>query len=209
MATDSIAIPTGNFINIDDTAYDFQVAREIGASWNETDEYCGCQGYDNCWIYNEVRVDRLDSQYGANFLEFGTITTVSYKIDSSWRCQGGHRDKPDSGADENCTLQLQLKRQPLVSLHEQVYPLYWLNTPRKVIHSDPVLNRTKYSAVAIEQKGYIYAINTPEGHKSNGPGKDFSWSTTYRFSTVHYTPMHMRPGPSFWQVSGPFVFLEM
>ncbi|KAL5476380.1 hypothetical protein ACEPAI_3480 [Sanghuangporus weigelae] len=157
MATDSIAIPTGNFINIDDTAYDFQVAREIGASWNETDEYCG----RTVWILN---------------------------MEQTFWNSGGHRDKPDSGA---------------------VYPLYWLNTPRKVIHSDPVLNRTKYSAVAIEQKGYIYAINTPEGHKSNGPGKDFSWSTTYRFSTVHYTPMHMRPGPSFWQVSGPFVFLEM
>lgn len=44
----------------------------------------------------------------------------------------------------------------------QVYTGYWLNTPRKKVHGGPSLNYTSYSAVAIEQEGYIDAINTPE-----------------------------------------------
>lgn len=44
----------------------------------------------------------------------------------------------------------------------QVYTGYWLNTPRKVIHGGPYVNYTSWSAVAIEQEGYIDAINTPE-----------------------------------------------
>ena len=44
----------------------------------------------------------------------------------------------------------------------QVYTAYWLNTPRKKVHGGPSLNYTSYSAVAIEQEGYIDAINTPE-----------------------------------------------
>ena len=44
----------------------------------------------------------------------------------------------------------------------QVYTGYWLNTPRKKVHGGPSLNYSKWSAVAIEQEGYIDAINTPE-----------------------------------------------
>lgn len=44
----------------------------------------------------------------------------------------------------------------------QVYTAYWLDTPRKLVHGGPSLNYTKWSAVAIEQEGYIDAINTPE-----------------------------------------------
>lgn len=44
----------------------------------------------------------------------------------------------------------------------QVYTSYSLNTPRKLIHGGPSLNYTNFSAVAIEQEGYIGAINTPE-----------------------------------------------
>lgn len=43
-----------------------------------------------------------------------------------------------------------------------MYTAYWLNTPRKAVHGGPSLNYTSYSAVAIEQEGYIDAINTPE-----------------------------------------------
>jgi hypothetical protein len=43
-----------------------------------------------------------------------------------------------------------------------VYTAYWLDTPRKVVHGGPSVNYTSYSAVAIEQEGYIDAINTPE-----------------------------------------------
>jgi len=69
----------------------------------------------------------------------------------------------------------------------QVYTGYWLNTPRKQAHGGPSLNYTKWSAVAIEQEGYIDAINTPEWGVDQiyYPGKDYEWSSTYRFSVVH------------------------
>ena len=43
-----------------------------------------------------------------------------------------------------------------------MYTGYWLNTPRKLVHGGPDVNYTKWSAVAIEQEGYIDAINTPD-----------------------------------------------
>ncbi len=46
----------------------------------------------------------------------------------------------------------------------QVYTAYWLNTPRKAVHGGPNLTYDSFSAVAIEQEGYIDAINTPEWH---------------------------------------------
>ena len=44
----------------------------------------------------------------------------------------------------------------------QVYTSYSLNIPRKAVHGGPDVNYTKWSAVAIEQQGYMDAINTPE-----------------------------------------------
>ena len=92
----------------------------------------------------------------------------------------------------------------------QVYTAYWLDTPRKAVHGGPSLNYTSWSAVAIEQEGYIDAINTPEwgvdqickfykysflvGNREvdfwlecdvDYPGKDFEWSSTYKFSVVN------------------------
>ncbi|KXN83299.1 Aldose 1-epimerase, partial [Leucoagaricus sp. SymC.cos] len=69
----------------------------------------------------------------------------------------------------------------------QVYTAYWLNTPRKVVHGGPDLVYSPWAAVAIEQQGYVDAINTPEWNVDQiyGPGRDFSWSTTYKFSVVH------------------------
>ncbi|TFK37170.1 galactose mutarotase-like protein [Crucibulum laeve] len=68
----------------------------------------------------------------------------------------------------------------------QVYSAFWLNTPRKVVHGGPSLNYSKWSAVAIEQQGYVDAINTPEWGVDQiyHPGRDFEWSSTYKFSTV-------------------------
>ncbi|KAL0567837.1 hypothetical protein V5O48_014158 [Marasmius crinis-equi] len=68
----------------------------------------------------------------------------------------------------------------------QVYTSFWLNTPRKAVHGGPNETYSKWSAVAIEQEGYIDAINTPEWGVDQiyGPGKDFTWSSTYKFSTV-------------------------
>ena len=42
------------------------------------------------------------------------------------------------------------------------YTGFWLNTPRKKVHGGPSKTYSKWSAVAIEQEGYIDAINTPE-----------------------------------------------
>ncbi|KAA1469974.1 galactose mutarotase-like protein [Dentipellis sp. KUC8613] len=66
----------------------------------------------------------------------------------------------------------------------QVYTSNGLNTPRKAVHGGPGLSYGSHSAVAIEQQGWVDAINNPQWGVDQiyGPGKDFSWSTTYRFS---------------------------
>jgi len=68
----------------------------------------------------------------------------------------------------------------------QVYTGNYLDTPRKVTHGGPSLNYTRWSAVAIEQMGWLDAINTPEWHVDQiyYPGKEFVWSATYRFSSI-------------------------
>ncbi|KIJ51308.1 hypothetical protein M422DRAFT_776587 [Sphaerobolus stellatus SS14] len=66
------------------------------------------------------------------------------------------------------------------AVHTGNYP----NTPRKTAHGGPTLSYTKWSAVAIEQTGWLDAINTPEWHVDQTfyPGKDLSRSTTDNFS---------------------------
>jgi galactose mutarotase-like enzyme len=44
----------------------------------------------------------------------------------------------------------------------QVFTAFGLNTPRKVVHGGPLFNYTSFSAIALEQEGYIDAINNPE-----------------------------------------------
>ena len=97
-----------------------------------------------------------------------------------------------------------------------MFTAYWLNTPRKEVHGGPSLTYGSFSAVAIEQEGYIDAINTPEWGVNqicksklniecqthfrhifpfsvltlgfactDGPDRDFEWSSTYKFSVVH------------------------
>ena len=47
----------------------------------------------------------------------------------------------------------------------QVYTAYYLGLlgiPRKRVHGGPLLNYTSFGGVALEQEGYIDAINTPE-----------------------------------------------
>ncbi|KAI0751948.1 galactose mutarotase-like protein [Daedaleopsis nitida] len=58
--------------------------------------------------------------------------------------------------------------------------------PRKKAHGGPDLVYGKHSAMVIEQQGYIDAINNPEWNQDQiyGPGRDFQWQTTYKFSTV-------------------------
>jgi len=68
----------------------------------------------------------------------------------------------------------------------QVYTAFWLNTIRKVVHGGPSLTYGRWAAIAIEQQGYVDAINTPEWgvNQIYGPDRDFEWSTTYKFSVV-------------------------
>ncbi|EKM76908.1 hypothetical protein AGABI1DRAFT_115560 [Agaricus bisporus var. burnettii JB137-S8] len=68
----------------------------------------------------------------------------------------------------------------------QMYTAYWLNTPRKEVHGGPSLVYDSWSAVAIEQQGYVDAVNTPEWNVNQiyGPREDYEWSATYKFSIV-------------------------
>ncbi|KAH8801236.1 galactose mutarotase-like protein [Flagelloscypha sp. PMI_526] len=68
----------------------------------------------------------------------------------------------------------------------QVYTSFWMNQPAKKIHGGPALNYSRWSAVAIEQQGWIAAINTPQWgiDQIYGPDRDFDWSSTYKFSTI-------------------------
>ncbi|KAF9479497.1 galactose mutarotase-like protein [Pholiota conissans] len=67
-----------------------------------------------------------------------------------------------------------------------VYSSFWLNTDRKEIHGGPNLKYGSSSAVAIEQQGYIAAINTPEWDVDQiyQPGREYEWSSEYKFSAV-------------------------
>ncbi|KAF8068039.1 galactose mutarotase-like protein [Lyophyllum atratum] len=152
IALDGNAIPTGDFIAVGGTPFDFRKEKKIGARWNDTIDLCGqgCQGYDSGWIYDRPEVSRT-----------GT---------SLWSDLSGIRVDISTN-------------QPAV----QVYSAFWLNTPRKLVHGGPSLNYSRWSAVAIEQEGYLDAINTPEFNVDQiyYPGRDFEWSSTYKFSVMN------------------------
>ncbi|KAF8152910.1 galactose mutarotase-like protein [Crassisporium funariophilum] len=148
---DGDAIPTGKFIDVTGTPFDFRKEQKIGARWNDTVNLCGdgCQGYDSCWIYDHSE----DKKTGTTL--WSDLSGIRVDISTN---------------------------QPAV----QVYSSFWLNTPRKLVHGGPSLNYGRWSAVAIEQEGYVDAINTPEWGVDQiyHPGRDFQWSSTYKFSTV-------------------------
>ncbi|KAF5336545.1 hypothetical protein D9611_006726 [Ephemerocybe angulata] len=148
---DTNAIPTGKFINVTGTPFDFKKAQTIGARWSKTVDLCGqgCQGYDNAWIYDD---------------------DVSQKTGTSlWSDKSGIRVDISTN-------------QPSV----QVYTSYWMNTIRKKVHGGAGKKYGRWSAVAIEQQGYVAAINTPEWGVDQiySPERPFEWSSTYKFSTV-------------------------
>ncbi|KAI0806052.1 galactose mutarotase-like protein [Irpex lacteus] len=152
VAVDGDAIPTGEFIDVTNTPFDFRTPQTIDFRWNETVGLClgECNGYDNCWIYDQPH----ETKPGVSL--WSDVSGIRLDITTS---------NPAT----------------------QVYTAYWLNTPRKAVHGGPNLTYDSFSAVAIEQEGYIDAINTPEWHIDQiyGPDRDFSWSTTYKFSTVN------------------------
>ena len=81
-----------------------------------------------------------------------------------------------------------------------------MNTIRKKAHGGPEKRYGRWSAVAIEQQGYVAAINTPEWGIDqicecmlssdsctpeltgkmivDSPKRPFEWSTTYKYSSV-------------------------
>ena len=164
-------IPTGEFIDVRDSfdsdsesensdsesdadsgyesskgnPFDFRKERRIGERWDATRDLggLGCQGYDSCWIYDQLEeLPRVGTSLWSDlsgirleyvFLIFRALKRFVDRVDIS-------------------------TNQPAV----QVYTAYWLDTPRKMVHGGPNLKYSKYSAVAIEQQGYIDAINTPE-----------------------------------------------
>ncbi|KAJ6557985.1 galactose mutarotase-like protein [Mycena capillaripes] len=71
--------------------------------------------------------------------------------------------------------------QPVV----QVYTAS-LNMLRKVVHGGPGKQYGTRSTVAIEQEGWIDAINTPEWGVDQifGPGRNFTWKTEYKFGII-------------------------
>ncbi|RXW14850.1 hypothetical protein EST38_g11001 [Candolleomyces aberdarensis] len=122
---DTNMIPTGKFINVSNTAFDFRRAQTIGARWDATTALCGegCQGYDSEWIYDDQKRGRT----------------------SLWSDASGIRVDITSN-------------QPAV----QVYTSNWMNTVRKTHHGGAAKSYGKWSAVALEQQGYVAAVNTPE-----------------------------------------------
>ncbi|KAJ2912594.1 hypothetical protein MD484_g7817, partial [Candolleomyces efflorescens] len=68
----------------------------------------------------------------------------------------------------------------------QIYSSYWMNTVRKTHHGGAEKKYGRWSAMAIEQEGYIAAVNTPEWSVDQiySPERPFEWNSTYKFSTV-------------------------
>ncbi|ETW76153.1 hypothetical protein HETIRDRAFT_461139 [Heterobasidion irregulare TC 32-1] len=152
IVTDSNGLPTGPIPTVEGTPLDFRTSQAIGSRWNETVGVCGpgCQGYDNCWIYDGSAENTPGTTLWSDFSGIKVEITTN---------------------------------QPAV----QVYTGNYLDTPRKAVHGGPTLLYSPHSAVAIEQEGYIAAINNPEWNIDQiyAPGKDFTWSTVYKFSIVH------------------------
>ncbi|TFY82141.1 hypothetical protein EWM64_g1876 [Hericium alpestre] len=149
LETDSNGVPTGKILTVEGTPLDFRTPTKIGARWDQAVDVCGpgCQGYDNCWIYDKSEA-----------------YTPGVSLSSAF-----------SGIRIDITSDT-----PAI----QVYTANYLDTPRKAVHGGPTLMYNPHSAIAIEQEGWIDAINNPEWgiDQIYEPGKDFSWSVTYSFS---------------------------
>ncbi len=55
LENDGNLIPTGKFVDVDGTAYDFRIPKAIGRDFNsEPSMDVNCGGYDNCFIFNDT-----------------------------------------------------------------------------------------------------------------------------------------------------------
>ncbi|KAL0958502.1 hypothetical protein HGRIS_000644 [Hohenbuehelia grisea] len=159
---DGNSVPNGKFTPVSGTPFDFNTAQQIGARWDQTLGLCSdvCQGYDHGWVYDRPFGQAVDS---------AGVTSKERPGASLWSDKSGI--KVDISTN-----------QPL----SQIYTAFWLDTPRKAVHGGPSLNYSRWSAVAIEQEGYLDAINTPEWGVDQiyDPARPFAWSSTYHFSTI-------------------------
>jgi aldose 1-epimerase len=188
IAGDSILIPTGDILDVEDTGLDFRVPAQIGARFDELVGLCGagCTGYDTCWIY--------DSSFAANGTGANGTTAISLSAEPVTSLTGDLSGiRVDMFSNQAAA---------------QVYSGNGMGTtPRKEVHGGPELVYRKNSAVVIEQEGWIDAINNPEwnvsqicafflsdfgglrmcadgGLRADEPGTDYVWETTYVFSLV-------------------------
>ncbi|KAJ7796367.1 galactose mutarotase-like protein, partial [Mycena olivaceomarginata] len=153
---DGDAIPTGNLLDVSGTPYDFRAGRALGAAFEEDLGVCYFPGYDNALIYDKS---------GTGEKKSGVSNVVRTTLSSDV-----------SG------IQLDIRSdQPAV----QVY-LASLNLPRKEVHGGPEKTYGERSTVAIEQEGWLDAINTPEWNQNQiySPERPFNWNTVYTFSVV-------------------------
>ncbi|KAM6492142.1 galactose mutarotase-like protein [Amanita muscaria] len=152
IAVDGNQVPTGPFLNVEGTPFDFRHESRINKYQDNSGNLCGsgCKGYDNAWVY-----DLKDHIVHPGTSLYSDLSGIRLDI---------------------------MTNQPSV----QVYTPIDVPIPRKVIHGGPNIDYGSWPAVAIEQQGYLDAINTPEWNvdQIHYPGRDFEWSTEYRFCTV-------------------------
>ena len=164
---DGDAIPTGNFINVTGTPWDFRTPQKIDYRWNETVGLCGggpsmrFDGSPACVLNTlscRMRWVRplldLRSVRGDKAWCFALERRLRHQV-----CHGVVGGLPWQERADECSDRLDITTNNPAT---QVYTAYWLDMPRKVVHGGPSLNYTSFSGVAIEQEGYIDAINTPE-----------------------------------------------
>ncbi|KAE9410195.1 galactose mutarotase-like protein [Gymnopus androsaceus JB14] len=103
--TDGNLIPTGVLGSIEGTPLDFNAAKSLGDSINQTTagEFCGtgCVGFDNCWIYDDpgltstpkfsiwdtnsgIKLDIISNQPALQIYTCNSVANVPRKVD-----QGG------------------------------------------------------------------------------------------------------------------------
>ncbi|KAL0957961.1 hypothetical protein HGRIS_000142 [Hohenbuehelia grisea] len=88
---DSISVPTGEFVNVASTPFDFRKGKLIGGpDWNNTLNLCGagCQGFDHCWVYDDSHGGRpkttLKGQKSGIKLEIFTDQAATQIFTAYW-----------------------------------------------------------------------------------------------------------------------------
>ncbi|TCD70826.1 hypothetical protein EIP91_001516 [Steccherinum ochraceum] len=152
-------IPNGTLLEVAGTPLDFRKAKSVGTSINETtsSEYCGtgCVGFDNCWIYDEVRKSQ------PNFSMWSTLSGIRMDVTTNqpalqvYTCNGIY----------NASLPIPRKTSqggPSSGVYEDHSCV--------VIEQESWIDAINNPEFGIDQ---IY-----------GPGRDYDWESTYTFSTL-------------------------